>query len=67
MIKISARLNHILSTMMMAAGYDLDISVSPTENVDWIYLASGSILWPGILYTVKNILVSLKAGNLLSI
>jgi len=36
MINISARLNHILSTMMMAAGYDLDISVSPTENVDWI-------------------------------
>jgi hypothetical protein len=53
--------------MMMAAGCDLDMSVSQTEDVDWTYLASGSVLWPGILNTVKNIVVSLTAGYLLSI
>jgi hypothetical protein len=67
MVNISVRLNHILSTMMMAAGCDLDMSVSQTEDVDWIYLASDSTLWLGILNTVKNILVFLTAGNLLSI
>ena len=41
--------------------------VLQTEGVDWTYLALGSILWPGILNTAENILVSLTAGNLLPI